>query len=367
VELIRCITWLKKHGAWISFVGAHIWLLPVAMMVVLVVLLMVPFMLFAVPNTFDQPNSPVSVPWWHAPRQMEVDGILYAWPVPHIHSITAPFGEQRGSENHRGIDIADLRGEAFTANQPIYAMADGTVRDAGPATGYGQWIVIQHTNGLSSIYGHVDGNMEVHVGEPIAKGQRIGRIGRGIVGHSSGPHLHFQIERNGVPIPPLDVVSPPLLAMPSSLSYVPMDVPAMKAWLGQRKSALADESLLAAIDRAAQSEQVNPYLLIAITGQEQSFVPRNGNYAGQILRNPWNVFGCWCEGKGAQLTTEQAARIAAQTIVKLSQYRPNGVDPIAWLNDPLNPNGVYAEHRGWYVGVTRFYRAIQDELGWGAE
>jgi hypothetical protein len=362
MELLRCIAWLKKHGAWISFVGSHISLLPIVVLVVMVVLLMIPFMLFAVPNTFDRPNSVSSVPWWSSPGQIDVGGTSYAWPVPYIRNITSPFGERRGNEKHLGIDIADSQGESFTANQPIYAMADGTITAAGPASGYGQWIVIQHTDELMSIYGHVEPMMDVHAGETIAKGQRIGHIGRGIVGNSSGPHLHFQIERNGQPVSPLNYVTPPSMAIPPSLSYVPMNVTAMKAWLDQRKSALADEFILTMIDRAAKSEHVDPYLLIAITGQEQSFVPRSGNYADQILRNPWNVFGCWCEGKGAQLTTEQSATIAAQTIVKLSQNRPSGVDPIAWLNDPLNPNGVYAEHRGWYVGVSRFYRAIRDDL-----
>jgi murein DD-endopeptidase MepM/ murein hydrolase activator NlpD len=362
VELLRFIAWLKKHGAWISLVGSHIWLLPIVILLILVVLLLIPFMLFAVPDTFDRPDSAASVLWWHAPRQIDVDGTAYAWPVPTIRNITSPFGERRGNEVHLGIDIADSRGESFTANQPVYAIADGSVTAAGPASGYGQWIVIQHAGGLRSIYGHLDSTMDVHAGETIAKGQRIGHIGRGIVGNSSGPHLHVQMERNGQPLQPLEFVAPPSIFMPPSLSYVPMNVSGMKTWLDQRKSVLADEVILSVIDRAAQSEQVNPYLLIAITGQEQSFVPRSGNYANQVLRNPWNVFGCWCEGKGAQLTTEQSAQIAAQTIVKLSQNRPSGVDPIAWLNDPLNPNGVYAEHRGWYIGVSRFYRAIWDDL-----
>ncbi|WP_088834399.1 M23 family metallopeptidase [Paenibacillus tyrfis] len=349
----------------ITFVVSNASLLPIILLLFLFFLILVPFMLFALPDTF-QNDSSGKLPWWEAPTHIDVDGTAYAWPVPQVRNMTSSFGEQRGAEIHKGIDIAHQQGAAFTELQPIYAMAAGKVTAAGPASGYGQWIVIDHGQGLTSIYGHLESVMDVRAGDQVTKGQRIARIGRGKVGTSTGPHLHLQVEQNGVPVSPLSYVQPPTNAMPAGLNYVAMNVPAMKDWLDKRKSALAEASVLASIDRAAQSQNVDPYLLIAITGQEQSFVPRTGAFADKIIRNPWNVFGCWCQGKGAELTTEEAAKIAAKTIVKLSQNRPASTDPISWLNDPANPNGIYAEHRGWWLGVSRFYKAIHDEVNKGS-
>lgn len=118
-------------------------------------------------------------------------------------------------------------------------------------------------------------------------------------------------------------------------------------------------AILNMIDQAGRQKNVSPYLLLAITGQEQSFVPRSNNHAFEIIRNPWNVFGCWCSGKGATLTTGEAAVIAANTIIKLSQDLPAGRDPIQWLVARDNPRGYYAEDTGWWIGVSKFYKALR--------
>ena len=77
---------------------------------------------------------------------------------------------------------------------PIYAVRDGTVTQAGPASGYGNWVMIEHEeNGkkISSYYGHIaNGGYFVKVGDKVTKGQHIADIGAGIVGLSSGPHVH---------------------------------------------------------------------------------------------------------------------------------------------------------------------------------
>ncbi|RJX40942.1 M23 family peptidase [Paenibacillus pinisoli] len=337
--------------------------LAVIIVVLLLIILLIPFIIFGEEEKMRY--DPSMARWgWMEPKFIDTDGSAYVWPVPTISRITSYFGNRdigEGAENHKGIDIAD--GAANTELVPIYAMAAGKIIDAGPAVGYGQVVIVEHENELLSVYGHLDWRMEVKVGDTVEKGQRIGRIGAGRVGRSTGPHLHFEIRLLGVKVNPLDYVKPPSAEryMPLELSYRPMRVDVTLKYLKSRNSALATESILQMIDRAGKEHNVDPHFLVAITGQEQSFVPANKKHADLIARNPWNVFGCWCSGKGAQLTTEESALIAAKTIVKLSQSRPAHVDPVYWLVSRDNPHGYYAEHTGWWIGVKKFYKAILEE------
>ena len=89
---------------------------------------------------------------------------------------------------HRGIDIAAPMGA------PIFAVADGTVINAGPASGFGLWIRIRHNDGTITTYGHNDVNF-VSVGQWVRAGQRIGNVGNR--GQSTGPHLHFEVDLPG--------------------------------------------------------------------------------------------------------------------------------------------------------------------------
>lgn len=109
-------------------------------------------------------------------------------PVQNAGVISSPYG-QRGGEFHQGVDLP-----SNGLGSPIYAYADGIVVAAGPASGFGQWIVIDHViNGqkVSTVYGHMypDGVL-VHRGERVHAGQLIGREGSN--GHSTGPHVHFE-------------------------------------------------------------------------------------------------------------------------------------------------------------------------------
>lgn len=329
-----------------------------------VLLTLFPFLIFSDSEKLSASYASGTSSWYSTPTQLDADGSTYFWPVPTIANITSTFGYRDigdGLEGHEGIDIAN--GADKTENQPIYAMAGGTVTVAGAVSGYGQAIYIDHGQGLVTIYGHLSTVMDVSVGEVVQKGQRIGFIGAGQVGRSTGPHLHFQVEVNGTAVDPLDYVAMPAATMTLELSYQALDIPAVKAYLKGKKSALADNDILQMIDDAGKSQNVDPHLLLAITGQEQSFVPVTNNHADQIIRNPWNVYGCWCSGKGATLTTEQAAVIAAKTIVKLSQNRPSGRDPIQWLVARDNPNGYYASDTGWWIGVSKFYQALLQTEG----
>lgn len=114
----------------------------------------------------------------------------YVLPAPG--TFTSGFGSRWGTF-HRGIDIAGPIGT------PIYAVADGTVIDAGPAAGFGLWVRIRHDDGTISVYGHMY-DFFVSVGERVPAGMQIARMGNR--GDSTGPHLHFEIIMDGRHIDP---------------------------------------------------------------------------------------------------------------------------------------------------------------------
>jgi murein DD-endopeptidase MepM/ murein hydrolase activator NlpD len=119
----------------------------------------------------------------------------YIWPV--LGPVTSPFGWRWG-RMHEGIDIA------ASAGTPIRAAAAGTVIHAGWLGGYGNLTVIDHGGGVATAYGH-QSSLAAGSGAFVAQGQVIGYIGS--TGHSTGPHLHFEVRVNGVPQDPLGYLS----------------------------------------------------------------------------------------------------------------------------------------------------------------
>jgi hypothetical protein len=104
------------------------------------------------------------------------------WPVPS-HMILSPFGENRGSHFHSGVDILAPVGT------PVKAAAGGTVLFAGPSGAYGNYICVAHST-LSTCYAHL-GQMLVTAGTQVSRGQELGLSG--MTGNSTGPHLHFEV------------------------------------------------------------------------------------------------------------------------------------------------------------------------------
>nr|WP_120491102.1 M23 family metallopeptidase [Corynebacterium lactis] len=115
--------------------------------------------------------------------------------IPTIGVLTSPFGPRWGTF-HSGVDLANV------TNTPIMSVMDGTVIDAGPAQGYGQWVRVRHNDGSVSVYGHVE-SIYVAVGQIVRAGEVI--AGMGNRGFSTGTHLHFEIHPDGVT--PVDPVS----------------------------------------------------------------------------------------------------------------------------------------------------------------
>ena len=94
---------------------------------------------------------------------------------------------------HDGVDMAG------TTGTPIQAFAAGTVTYAGPRGGYGNVVIVEHAGGLETRYAHQSG-IDVAVGQHVEAGQRLGRVGA--TGTATGPHLHFELRRDGTSIDP---------------------------------------------------------------------------------------------------------------------------------------------------------------------
>jgi murein DD-endopeptidase MepM/ murein hydrolase activator NlpD len=101
------------------------------------------------------------------------------------------FGVRR---MHSGVDIAAPRGTA------VLAAADGTVAYTGWFGGYGKIVIIDHGAGVSTLYAHLS-SILTHEGRLVRRGQLVARVGS--TGYSTGPHVHFEVRVNGVPVNPL--------------------------------------------------------------------------------------------------------------------------------------------------------------------
>lgn len=118
-------------------------------------------------------------------RGQTADGRTVVFPTSG--QFTSGYGARWGT-THEGIDIADPIGT------PVLAVMDGEVINAGPADGFGQWVRLRHDDGSISVYGHVH-TVDVAVGQRVNAGDQIATIGN--EGHSTGPHLHFEIRPDG--------------------------------------------------------------------------------------------------------------------------------------------------------------------------
>jgi murein DD-endopeptidase MepM/ murein hydrolase activator NlpD len=107
--------------------------------------------------------------------------------------VTSPFGYRWG-RLHEGIDIGAAYGS------PIVAAASGTIIYCGWESGYGNLTVIDHGGNLATAYGH-QSSIAVACGQQVTQGQVIGYVGS--TGHSTGPHLHFEVRIDGNPVDPL--------------------------------------------------------------------------------------------------------------------------------------------------------------------
>lgn len=135
-----------------------------------------------------------------------VDSGDFMWPLDSKYrNITSPFGYRTHPVTgvyklHSGCDISSsgIRGAS------IYAAKGGTVMKAGYNRGYGNYVLINHGDGYATLYGHAD-TLLVSAGQVVNKGDVIGYVGN--TGYSTGPHLHFEVMKNGEYTNPLSYFS----------------------------------------------------------------------------------------------------------------------------------------------------------------
>jgi murein DD-endopeptidase MepM/ murein hydrolase activator NlpD len=112
----------------------------------------------------------------------------FSWP-------TAGYISQGYWGGHPAIDVAGWLGAPVTASDSGYVVLAG----GGWNSGYGNYVIIDHGNGFTTLYAHLN-SVFVKPGETVSRGQQVGTMGN--TGNSTGPHLHFEIRYNGVPYNP---------------------------------------------------------------------------------------------------------------------------------------------------------------------
>ena len=130
-----------------------------------------------------------------------IDGAVVSQPFGCTPLQLEPFDRTCSSQHfHSGIDLAAPMGA------PVHAALDGAVHVVVSAGGFGLHVVLDSGVGLTTLYGHLQ-SVDVHDGDEVTAGDVIGRVGS--TSNSTGPHLHFEVRRDGIPEDPtLDVALP---------------------------------------------------------------------------------------------------------------------------------------------------------------
>ncbi len=132
-------------------------------------------------------------------------GGQFQWPVSGYYTISDVFGYRTHPitgvyKMHTGVDICG----SGIRNKPILAANSGTVLKAGYNRAYGNYVVIDHGGGYTTLYGHAN-SLNVSAGQTVSRGDTIAYVGS--TGYSTGPHLHFEVMQNGNYINPLSYFS----------------------------------------------------------------------------------------------------------------------------------------------------------------
>jgi murein DD-endopeptidase MepM/ murein hydrolase activator NlpD len=144
-------------------------------------------------DQLDNPPIPTVAP----PRPHRASRVRHLAPVQHffrpgVGPFTSGF-KWRWGRMHTGIDLAGPYGS------PVVAVTDGVVIEAGSESGYGNMVKIEHPDGVITYYAHL--SRILITGGHVRAGQEIAE--EGDTGHSTGPHLHFEVRIDGTPVDPV--------------------------------------------------------------------------------------------------------------------------------------------------------------------
>lgn len=147
---------------------------------------------------YSQENLPESV-------SMEQAVLGFSYTAPLSGEVSSPFGYRdhptAGAERfHYGLDLAAEEGTK------IACFADGTVKAVGESSSYGKYLIVTHTGGVETLYAHCSA-VTVSSGQTVGRGETIAKVGA--TGMATGPHLHFELQREGVYLNPIYYVAPP--------------------------------------------------------------------------------------------------------------------------------------------------------------
>ncbi len=167
----------RRHYGWISFLSFF--------------LLLSANMYMAYRLSQKSIVSSVTEPVFHnisQPEVAETNSVSpFILPVQNA-TLSSPFGNREGAQ-HTGVDLA------ADADVPILASTEGTVRLADHVEGYGYTVILTHEDGYETLYAHCN-SLSVTAGMVVQQGQEIAKVGS--TGKSTGPHLHFEIIKDGV-------------------------------------------------------------------------------------------------------------------------------------------------------------------------
>lgn len=183
----------------------------------------------------------------------------YVWPCPQYSGISSRFGAARGSETHKGLDMA------CSSGKPIIAARGGTVTAATWHDSYGNYVKIDHGGGIETLYAH-SSKLQTSTGKTVSAGEQIALVGT--TGNSTGPHLHFEVRVNGTRVNPENYVSP---------------TDTLANYTGNDGSSSSSSSDTSTTSTASTSQSISDIVVKSVSGSSGTYKFNAMRSAGTVL------------------------------------------------------------------------------------
>ncbi|WP_280150040.1 phage tail tape measure protein [Bacillus subtilis] len=233
--------------------------------------------------------------------------------------VTSKFGQQEKglrSTPHKGVDFANGK-----QGDPVKALLGGKVQIAGYSKTAGNWVVIQQDDGTVAKYMHMQKGLKLSAGDTVKSGQTIGKVGS--TGHSTGAHLHLQIEQNGTPIDPQKYME----GIGTSISDASSAEAERQQAIAQAKSDLV--SLQGDIDSV--DDQIQELRYEIVQSKLDEFDKRIGDYDLKITKNQALASHYLSDSKEyRKYTTEQKKALTEQQKIQSQK--------VAWIQKEISTN-----------------------------